>query len=317
MTKYLVTGGAGFIGSNLVDALVKKGGNVRVFDNLSTGRLENLKSIEDEIDFVQGDVRDLETVRKVMDGVEVVFHEAALPSVVRSVEDPTASHDVNGTGTLNVLISARDAKVRRVIYASSSSVYGDTQELPKREDMPTNPQSPYAVAKLTGEHYCRAFWRVYGLSTVCLRYFNVFGPRQDPDSPYAAVIPKFVRLLKERKPLPVFGDGEQTRDFTYVPCVVQANLQAAERSGIDGEVFNLGSGNPVSLLDLIDLFRQVTAHNPKVLFLPQRPGDVRESWADVGKARRLLALEPIPLKAGLQRLIKASLPEPIRDKLNL
>jgi UDP-glucose 4-epimerase len=271
-TVQLVTGGAGFIGSHLVEALVARGERVRVLDNLATGRLENLSAVKDSVEFIQGDLRDRAVVSRAMKGVEIVFHHAAFASVPLSVEDPLTTHDVNATGTLNVLLAARDAGVRRVIYASSSSVYGDDPRLPKREEMEPDPCSPYAVSKLAGEHLCRAFWPVYGLSTVSLRYFNVFGLRQDSDSPYAAVIPKFVECLNAGEPLPVYGDGEQTRDFIPVSSVIEVNMQAAAREGIDGEVFNVGSGQPVSLLDLIALLGNVSGREPRIRFLPEIVG---------------------------------------------
>jgi len=304
-TVQLVTGGAGFIGSHLVEALVARGERVRVLDNLATGRLENLSAVEDSVEFIQGDLRDRAVVSRAMKGVEVVFHHAALASVPLSVEDPLTTHDVNATGTLNVLLAARDTDVRRVVYASSSSVYGDGPELPKHEEMEPDPCSPYAVSKLAGEHLCRAFWPVYGLSTVSLRYFNVFGLRQDSDSPYAAVIPKFVECLTAGKPLPVYGDGKQTRDFIPVSSVVEVNMQAAAKDGIDGEVFNVGSGKPVSLLDLISLLGEVSGREPRIRFLPERRGDVRKSWADIEKARRMLDIVPGSLHEGLRKVMES------------
>jgi len=303
MTTALVTGGAGFIGSHLVEALVAEGHRVRVLDDLSTGRPENLNVVQREIDFVRGDIRDIDQLHRVMKGVDLAFHQAAVTSVPHSVEEPISTHEVNATGTLNVLLAARKEKVRRMVYASSCAVYGDTPSLPKREDMLAVPQSPYAVSKLAGEHYCRVAWRVYGLSTVCLRYFNVFGPRQEPDSPYAAVIPRFLSFMKKGEPLPVYGDGKQTRDFVPISSVVWANLQAAEREGIDGEVFNIGSGNRVSILDLIDVLKQLTGESVRVDFQEERPGDVRDSWADIGKASQLLGFLPASLEAGLREML--------------
>jgi nucleoside-diphosphate-sugar epimerase len=221
---YLVTGGAGFIGSNIAERLVQQGERVRVLDNFATGKRENIAPWLDRIELIEGDVRDPETVRRAMEGVEYVLHQAALPSVPRSVADPLTTHQVNATGTLNVLLAAREAGVKRLVYASSSSVYGNNPELPKREDMPTNPLSPYAVSKLAGEQYCRTFAQVYGLDTVCLRYFNVFGPRQDPASQYAAVVPKFVTAMLNGGQPVIYGDGTQSRDFTYVENVVEINL---------------------------------------------------------------------------------------------
>lgn len=302
MALCLVTGGAGFIGSHLVEALVVRGERVRVLDNLSTGNLENLKTVINRIEFVKGDITDLEIVREVMEGVDCVFHQAALPSVARSIEDPLATHRVNATGTLNVLIAARDAGARRVVYASSSSVYGETPEVPKKENMATIPHSPYAVSKLAGENYCRAFWESYKLPTVCLRYFNVYGPRQPADSPYAAVIPKFLQLIAAGEPLPVYGTGSQTRDFTYVSVVVEANLQAAILDGIEGEVFNVGTGSPISISELVSKLQEITGLEAQIRYLPPRPGDIQHSWADISKAVSKLGLVPLPLQEGLYAL---------------
>jgi len=244
---YLVTGGAGFIGSHLVEELVKQGQRVRVIDNLSTGKKENIKPFLGEIEFVEGDIRDLELVRAAMDGVEYVLHQAAVPSVPRSVKDPLTSNSVNVEGTLNILVAARDADVKRVVYASSSSVYGDTPVLPKHEDMKQEPRSPYAVSKLTGELYCQVFYYVYGLETVVLRYFNVFGPQQDPKSQYAAVVPKFITALLHGESPTIFGDGEQSRDFTYIENVVAANLLATKAPDVAGEVFNIAYGERITV----------------------------------------------------------------------
>ena len=249
---YLVTGGAGFIGSHLVENLLAGGARVRVLDNFSTGRRENLAPFSDRIDLIEGDITDPSTCARASEGINVVFHQAALPSVPRSVEDPALSHEVNATGTLNVLLAARDAGAQRVVYASSSSAYGDTPTLPKREDQTPSPRSPYAVAKLTGEQYCRSFPGVFGLEAVALRYFNVFGPRQDPNSAYAAVIPLFASAAMEGKSPTINGDGEQTRDFTYIENVVLVNLLAASSPGdrVSGEVFNVGCGGRISINDL-------------------------------------------------------------------
>jgi len=286
MSTYLVTGGAGFIGSHIVDALLAEGHRVRVLDNFSTGKRENVAHVLDQIELIEGDARDPEAVRRSVEGVQYVLHQAALPSVPRSIKDPLTTHEVNATGTLNVLIAARDAGVKRLVYASSSSVYGDTPELPKREDMTPRPKSPYAVSKLAGEHYCQAFGEAYGLETVCLRYFNVFGPRQDPNSQYAAAIPRFILALLNGGELRIYGDGEQTRDFTYVGNVVRANLLAATAPGAAGAVCNVACGQRTSLLTLIGMLSELTGKEPAPIFEPARPGDVRDSLADLTNAER-------------------------------
>jgi UDP-glucose 4-epimerase len=299
-----VTGGAGFIGSNIVERLVGEGQRVRVLDNFSTGRRENLQPWLDRVELVEGDLRDLPTVRQAVDGVDYVLHQGAIPSVPRSVDDPAQSHACNATGTLNVLIAARDAGVKRVVYASSSSVYGDSPELPKREQMPTNPLSPYAVSKLAGENYCCACHQVYGLETVCLRYFNVFGPRQDPTSQYAAVIPAFItRMLAGERPV-VYGDGLQSRDFTYVANVVDANLLACRAEGAAGQVFNAACGQRTTLLELLEALEQVIGREANPLFEPPRPGDVRHSVAAIDKAREHLGYQPTTtFEEGLRRTV--------------
>jgi UDP-glucose 4-epimerase len=292
-SNYLVTGGAGFIGSNIVERLVEEGQSVRVLDNFSTGKRENVEPWLDRIELIEGDLRDLDTVREAVNGVDYVLHQGAIPSVPRSVNDPMRSHECNATGTLNVLIAARDAGVKRVVYASSSSVYGDSPELPKREDMPTNPLSPYAVSKLSGENYAIAFHQVYGLPTVCLRYFNVFGPRQDPASEYAAVIPKFItRMLRGERPI-VYGDGLQSRDFTYVANVVEANLLACQSGLAVGQVMNAALGGRVSLLELIAQLNGILGANLAPRFEPARPGDVKHSQADTTRLKSLLHFEPV------------------------
>ncbi|MFC2015941.1 SDR family oxidoreductase [Chloroflexota bacterium] len=303
---YLVTGGAGFIGSNIVERLVAGGQRVRVLDSFATGRRQNLAPWQDRIELVEGDLRDLETVRRAMADVTYVLHQAAIPSVPRSIADPLTSHQVNATGTLHVLLAARDAGVRRVVYASSSSLYGNSPELPKREEMPTSPLSPYAVSKRTGEDYCRAFHNVYGLETVCLRYFNVYGPRQDPASQYAAVVPKFITaLLEGRRPV-IYGDGAQSRDFTYVDNVVQANLLAcrAGPEGVVGEVFNVACGERYTLLELVAGLEAATGVRADPEFAPPQPGDVKHSLASVDKARERLAYAPVVrFEEGLRRTI--------------
>jgi nucleoside-diphosphate-sugar epimerase len=314
MSTYLVTGGGGFIGSHIVDALLAEGHRVRVLDNFSTGKRDNLASVLGEIELIAGDLRDRAAVQQAMDGVECVLHQAALPSVPRSIRDPITTHEVNATGTLNTLIAARDAGVRRLVYASSSSVYGDTPELPKREGMTPRPRSPYAVSKLAGEQYCRAFASSYELETVCLRYFNVFGPRQDPGSPYAAVIPLFASaLLNGGKPR-VFGDGQQTRDFTYVANAVRANLLAATSPKAAGAVCNIACQERTSLLSLLGMLGEITGKQPDPTFEESRPGDVRDSLADLTEARGKLGYEVgVPLREGLRDTVawmKGGIPSP-------
>jgi UDP-glucose 4-epimerase len=292
MTVSLVTGGAGFIGSHLVEALVERGDTVRVLDNFSTGDRANLERVRSRVHVLDGDITDLSSVQMAMKGVEVVFHQAALASVPRSIANPLATHHACVTGTLNVLLAARDAGVRRLVYAASSSAYGGSRKLPKQEDDPTLPLSPYAVAKLSGEQYCAVFADVYGLETVRLRYFNVFGPRQAPDSPYAAVIPKFIAAMTNgRRPL-VHGDGEQSRDFTYVADVVQANLLAAEAPGVSGQVYNIACGRRTSLLELVRHLNELLGTNIEADRTEVRPGDVRHSLASIDAARADLHYEP-------------------------
>jgi UDP-N-acetylglucosamine/UDP-N-acetyl-alpha-D-glucosaminouronate 4-epimerase len=292
MAIYLVTGGAGFIGSHLADALIADGHTVRVLDNLSTGSRDNLATVRDRIQMIDGDITDPATVRHAMRGVEVVFHQAALASVPRSVADPLATHAACATGTLNILVAARDAKVRRVVYAASSSAYGDSVRMPKHEDDPTRPLSPYAVAKLAGEQYCAAFTGVYGLETVRLRYFNVFGPRQSPDSAYAAVIPLFVQALTSGRSPQIHGDGEQSRDFTYVADTVQANLKAAVAPGVAGKVYNVACGRRTSLNELVFHLNMLLGTDIPALHGAPRAGDVRHSQADIERARAELGYRP-------------------------
>jgi nucleoside-diphosphate-sugar epimerase len=300
----LVTGGAGFIGSNLVRALLARGDHVRVLDNLSTGRLANVDDLVDQIELFEADLRDVETIRTALRGVEAVFHQAALPSVARSVADPLSSHDVNASGTLSLLLAARDAGVRRFVFASSSSVYGDTPALPKSEDLPTSPLSPYAVSKLSAESYCRVFTRLYGLETVSLRYFNVFGPRQDPGSAYAAVIPLFIDAMLNGQRPRINGDGSQSRDFSYIDNVVQANLLAAERPQIGGEVFNVACGERATLLDLVAALNRILGTSIEPEFGPPRAGDVQHSQADISRARDRLGYVPlVRFEAGLERTV--------------
>jgi UDP-glucose 4-epimerase len=305
MSTCLVTGGAGFIGSHLVEALLGAGHVVRVLDNFSTGSRDNLAAVRDRVEIIPGDVTDEETVHIAMREVELVFHQAALASVPRSIADPLATHHACVTGTLHVLQAAREAKVRRVVYAASSSAYGNTERLPKTETDPTNPLSPYAVAKLAGEHYCAAFTNVYGLETVRLRYFNVYGPRQTPDSPYAAVIPLFIQALSEgRSPL-IHGDGEQSRDFTYVADVVQANLRAAEAPGVAGKVYNVACGQRTSLLELVMILNSLLGTDVQPTHGPARPGDVKHSQADIARAKADLGYRPAAdMYTGLSRCLE-------------
>jgi len=307
MWQYLVTGGAGFIGSHLVEHLLAGGARVRVLDNFSTGRRENLAPFLDRIELLEGDITDLETCRVAAEGVDVVFHQAALPSVPRSIEDPVRSHEVNATGTLNVLLASRDAGVKRVVYASSSSAYGDTPTLPKREDQTPSPRSPYAVAKLTGEQYCRSFPGVFDLEAVALRYFNVFGPRQDPASAYAAVIPLFASAALGGKSPTINGDGEQTRDFTYIENVVLANLLCASAPAeqVSGEVFNVGCGGRISINDLWREIKEALGAEVDAVHGPPRPGDVRDSLADLTRLEERTGFRVrVGLKEGIQRTVE-------------
>ena len=305
MPKYLVTGAAGFIGSHIATALVRRGDSVRVLDNLCMGHRSNLSEIESQIEFLEGDVADAEAVAEAVAGVDYVIHQAALASVPLSIERPLDVHRACATGTLNVLNESRKANVKRVIYAASSSCYGDQAFATNRETDPTRPLSPYAAAKLTGELYCQAFYHSFGLETVCLRYFNVFGPRQDPDSPYSAVIPLFItRLLAGQQPV-VFGDGEQSRDFTYVENVVQGNLLAAERPGVAGRVFNLANGRSTTLNTLLRLLGELLEVEVRPDYRPARVGDIRDSMADISATRRELGYDPqIDFEEGLRRSIE-------------
>ncbi len=289
---YLVTGGAGFIGSHILRRIVTMGKRVRTLDNFSFGKKENLSGLENRVEVFSGDLLDPEIVHKAMEGVEVVFHQAALRSVPFSVENPHLVNRVNVEGTLNVLIAARDRGVRRIIYASSSSAYGDGPSLPKKEKQMPRPISPYAVSKLVGEYYCRVFTRLYGLETVSLRYFNVYGPGQDPESQYAAVIPRFIDAALRGETLQIHGDGLQSRDFTYIENVVDANMLAAQSQEANGGVFNIGQGKAHTLIDLIDLLRQVTRKELRWVHTPERPGDVRHTLADISQSKRRLGYRP-------------------------
>jgi prepilin-type processing-associated H-X9-DG protein len=303
--QVLVTGGGGFIGSHLADRLTSLGHSVRILDNFATGRRSNVFALDGHVELVEGDIQSYERVHNAVAGCEVVFHQAALPSVTRSVADPLTSNATNVTGTLNVLLAARDAGVRRVVFASSSSVYGITPELPKREDMAVSPVSPYAVAKLASEGYCRAFGEVYGLESVALRYFNVFGPRQDPRSQYAAAVPNFITALLSNQRPTIFGDGEQSRDFTYVDNVIEANLLAMDADLAPGRVYNVACGHAVTLNQLLAELRELIDSDLEPLFAPARPGDVRESLADLTRSRRELGYEPsVGLREGLDRSIR-------------
>jgi nucleoside-diphosphate-sugar epimerase len=315
--KVLVTGGAGFIGSNLARALVERGDEVRVLDNFSTGRRSNLADVEPEVDVVEGELRSYERVHNAVRGVDTVFHQGALPSVPRSVQDPLTTSAVNIEGTLNVLLAARDEGVRRLVFASSSSVYGNRGAPPRSESDLADPVAPYAVAKLAAERYCVSFSRVYGnFETVCLRYFNVFGPHQDPHSQYAAVVPRFIEAIAAGEPVPVYGDGEQSRDFTYVANVVEANLAAAEADGISGQVFNIATGVPASVNAVAEALGEVMGRPVERNHLPPRVGEIRDSWADVSAAKEVLGWEArIGLEEGLRRAVEAfeAAPAPVGD----
>jgi len=305
MAKYLVTGGAGFIGSNLVDELLRRGHEVRVLDDFSTGREENVSGFAGRIDLIRGDVRDADTVETAVRGTDYVLHQAALASVPRSIADPSANNQVNVQGTLNVLIAAQRHRVKRVVYASSSSVYGDSEELPKVESMTPNPKSPYAVAKLAAEYYCRVFGDLYGLPTVSLRYFNVFGPRQDPNSQYSAVIPIFVRALIEGRSPTIHGDGEQSRDFTFISNVVEANLLACEANLSGARVYNIACGGRYTLNQLFTALRARIGGNVKPAYGPPRPGDVRHSMAGIERIQRELGYRVgVAFEEGIGRTVQ-------------
>jgi len=307
MSNVLVTGGAGFIGSNLTEALLRRGHSVRVLDDFSTGKKENLifDKAYPSLEIVEGDIRDLGTCQKAAEGMEYVFHQGALPSVQRSVEDPVTSNAVNVGGTLNVLLAARERGVRRVIYAASSSVYGDTPTLPKHEEMPPNPLSPYALQKYVGEQYCRLFCQLYGLETISLRYFNIFGPKQDPNSLYSAVIPKFIDALIEGRPPVIFGDGEQSRDFTYIENVVQANLLAMSAGRLHGEAVNIACGKRISLNQLVSVLKEILGSKQSPIYQDPRKGDVKHSLADIRKGKGILDYEPkVGIETGLKKTVE-------------
>jgi UDP-glucose 4-epimerase len=307
MAKYLITGIAGFIGSTIASRLVARGDDVRGIDNLSTGNRENLKALADQIDFRETDILNLDEVRKACEGVDCIFHEAAIPSVPKSVKDPLGSNQANVDGTVNVLIAARDANVKRVVYAASSSAYGDTPTLPKHEEMAPNPISPYAVAKLASEYYMTSFHRCYGMETVSLRYFNIFGPRQDPTSPYSGVLARFItQMLRNEQPT-IFGDGEQSRDFTYVENAVDANLLAAAAPAqeVAGKMFNVATGTRSSLNETFQALKRITGYQGNAKYADEREGDVKHSLADISKARKHLGYSPkIGFEDGLRRTVE-------------
>ena len=305
--KALVTGGAGFIGSNLVEALVERGDDVRVLDNFSTGFRANLEGLD--VDVVEGELRSYERVHAAVRGIEAVYHLGALGSVPRSVQDPLTSSAVNVEGTLNVLLAARDEGVRRVIFSSSTSVYGTSRDLPTLESTPPDPISPYGVAKLAAERYCISFSRVYhSFETVVLRYFNVFGPRQSPHSQYAAAVPLFIAAIDQGEPITIYGDGEQSRDFTFVANVVDATIRAAEAVGVSGRIFNVAAGSPATVNDVAETIAGILGKPVEKRFEPPRPGDIRHSWADITAARETFGYEPsVDLAAGLELTAEAIL----------
>ncbi|HET6348971.1 MAG TPA: SDR family oxidoreductase [Candidatus Krumholzibacteria bacterium] len=305
MSTYLVTGGAGFIGSNIVDELLRRGQQVRVLDNFSTGREENVADFASRVELIRGDVRDEDVVDAAVKGVDYVLHQAALASVPRSIADPVSNNQVNVQGTLNVLVCAHRHRVKRVVYASSSSVYGDSLELPKIETMTPNPRSPYAVAKLAAEYYCRVFGDLYGLPTVSLRYFNVFGPRQDPGSQYSAVIPLFVKALVEGRPPTIHGDGEQSRDFTFISNVVNANLLACEANITDARVYNIACGGRYTLNQLFTALRERLDTHVAPVYGPPRPGDVKHSMAAIGRIQKELGYRvSVSFEEGIDRTVQ-------------
>ena len=305
-SRYLVTGGAGFIGSHIVKRLVAEGAHVRVVDNLSTGQMRRLDTVRSAIDFIEADLADATTTRKAVGGIDYVLHQAAVPSVQRSVADPVTTNRANVTGTINLLDACRNAQVRRFVFAASSSAYGDTEVLPKREDMESNPLSPYALQKFVGERYCRLYYELYGFETLSLRYFNVFGPEQDPHSEYSAVVPKFISRLLANQPITIYGDGEQSRDFTYIENVVEANLLALKAPNAAGTLCNIGCGERITLNRLVSLLEQQLGVSAQVIFAPPKAGDVRHSLADIERARAILRYRPkITVEEGLRRTVEA------------
>jgi len=303
--KFLVTGGAGFIGSNIVEELLKQGHSVRVLDNFSTGKRENLKEFNSDIELLEGDIRSYHIVRQAVNGIEVILHQAALPSVPRSINDPITTNEVNVMGTLNILDAAKDAGVKRIVYASSSSVYGDNPVLPKREDMLPNPLSPYAVAKLAGEKYCQVFSKLYGLETVILRYFNVFGPRQDPNSQYSAVIPKFIKLMANDQRPTIYGDGTQSRDFTYVANVVEGNIFAATKEIDTPIVMNCATHGQVTINELVNKINKKLNKNIEPIYTDKRPGEILHSFASIELIEKKLNWNPKHFfDSGIELVIK-------------
>lgn len=305
MNKYLVTGGAGFIGSHLAEELVKRGEVVRVLDNFLTGKKENIAHLLDKVKLIEGDIRDLEVCRHAVRGMDFVLHQAALTSVPRSVEDPLLANEINTRGTLNLLLASKETKVERFVFASSSSVYGDDPLFPKKEGKEGKPLSPYAVSKRVGEMYCQVFSQIFGVCTVILRYFNIFGPRQDPLSQYAAAIPIFItRMIRGERPT-IFGDGEQSRDFTYVANVVQANILAVEAQGVSGEIFNIACGRKTTINSLAEKINKLLKKKITPLYTDPRPGDIRHSFADITKAKKMLKYEPkVSFEEGLKETIR-------------
>lgn len=304
MEKYLVTGGAGFIGSHIVEELVKRGHQVKVVDNFITGKRENISPFLEKIEFIEGDIRDLEVCRRATEDVDFVLHQAALPSVPRSIKDPLLTNEINITGTLNLLLASRDAKIQKFVFASSSSVYGDNPQLPKKEGIEGIPLSPYAISKRAGEMYCGVFSQAFKLPTVCLRYFNIFGSRQDPFSQYSAAIPNFItKMVKEESPV-IFGDGAQSRDFTYVSNVVAANILASKAEGISGEIFNIACGERTTVNSLVENINKVLDKKIEPSYDDVRPGDIKHSFADISKAKKILKYEPsVSFGEGLRKTV--------------
>jgi UDP-glucose 4-epimerase len=305
MDKYLVTGGAGFIGSHVAEELVKKGHSVRIMDDFSTGKKENIAPFLDGVELIEADIRDFEACSRAVKGADCVLHQAALTSVPLSIEDPLSTNEINITGTLNLLLASRDAKIQRFVFASSAAVYGDDSRLPKEESMQGVPLSPYAASKQVGETYCQVFWQLYNLPTVRLRYFNIFGPRQDPSSQYASVIPNFVRkMIKGENPV-IFGDGEQSRDFLYVSNVVEANILASKTSEASGEAFNIAGGERITINSLVQSINEVLDKEIKPSYSEPRPGDIKLSFADISRARKMLKYDPsVSFREGLRETVR-------------